>query len=87
MKHKRRKSPTLPPEDRDLAPVPVELTELIETAEDLETEKIVAAAVEKAVEITDADALAIRRLRESLIEKLFTPERTFNSWTELKATN
>jgi hypothetical protein len=84
LKHKRRKSQNPPAVD---IPAPVELAELIETSEDLETEKIVAAAVEKAVEIADDDALAIRRLRASLIEKLFTPERTFNSWTELKATN
>ena len=84
MKHKRRKSHN--PQSGNL-PAPVELAELIETAEDLETERIVAATVEKAVEIRDDDALAIRRLRASLIEKLFTPERTFNSWTELKATN
>ena len=84
MKHKRRKSLNPPPGDLQ---APVDLAELIETAEDLETERIVAAAVERAVEITDDDALAIRRLRASLIEKLFTPERTFNSWTELKATN
>jgi hypothetical protein len=84
LKHKRRNSQNPPPQD---LPAPVELAELIETAEDLETEKIVAAAVEKAVEITDDDALAIRRLRASLIDKLFTPDRTFNSWTQLKATN
>ena len=84
MKHKRRESENPPPE---VLSAPVELAELIETPEDLETERIVAAAVERAVEITDDDALAIRRLRASLIEKLFTPERTFNSWTELKATN
>jgi hypothetical protein len=84
LKHKRRNSQNPPPQD---LPAPVELAELIETAEDLETEKIVVAAVEEAVEITDDDALAIRRLRASLIDKLFTPDRTFNSWTQLKATN
>jgi hypothetical protein len=70
LKHKRRNSQNPPPQD---LPAPVELAELIETAEDLETEKIVAAAVEKAVEITDDDALAIRRLLE-----LRAPD-TFNS--------
>jgi len=87
LSRKHRKLPN--PASRDLPVVesPVELTELIETSEDLETEKIVAAAVEKAVEITADDVLAIRRLRNSLIEKLFTPERTVNSWTELKASN
>jgi hypothetical protein len=84
LKHTRRKSQNPPPGDIQ---APIELSELIETAGDLETERVVAAAVERAVEITDDDALAIRRLRDSLIEKLFTPERTFNSWTELKATN
>ncbi|HEX5140605.1 MAG TPA: hypothetical protein VFX19_06660 [Dehalococcoidia bacterium] len=42
---------------------------------------------EKEVRISRADKMAIRRLRGDLIEKLFTPDRTFNSWTDLKATN
>ena len=87
MSHKRRKSQNPVPGDLPVVQDAVEPAELVETAEALETEKIVAAAVEKAVEITDEDVVAIRRLRNSLIEKLFTPERTFNSWTELKATN
>jgi hypothetical protein len=42
---------------------------------------------EKEVRISRADKAAIRRLRGDLIEKLFTPDRSFNSWTDLKATN
>jgi hypothetical protein len=42
---------------------------------------------DKEVRISRADKVAIRRLRGDLIEKLFTPDRTFNSWTDLKATN
>ena len=87
MEKKHRPSANRAIKDIRVAGVPVEAIDVTETAEDLETERIVAAAVEKAVEFTDDDALAIRRLRNSLIEKLFTPERTFNSWTELKATN
>jgi len=87
LSHKRRKSQNPVPGDLPVAQDAVETAELVEAAEALETEKIVAAAVEKAVEIADEDVVAIRRLRNSLIEKLFTPERTFNSWTELKATN
>jgi len=87
LSHKRRKSQKPVPGDIPVAQDAVGLAGLVETAEALKAEKIVAAAVEKAVEITDEDVVAIRRLRNSLIEKLFTPERTFNSWTELKATN
>lgn len=58
-----------------------------EPTSEAETEALVLEAVSKAVKITSSDAIAIRRLRNNLIEKLFTPDRTFNSWTELKANN
>jgi hypothetical protein len=87
LKHKHRNVSNPPAEDATGAENPVDLAELIQTAEDLETAQIVAAAVEKAVEITDDDVLAIRRLRNSLIERLFTPDRRHDSWTNLKATN
>ena len=47
----------------------------------------VAIAAEPSAELRSDEALAIRRLRNTLIQKLFTPDRSQNSWTELKATN
>ena len=46
-----------------------------------------ATVLSQPVEIPSDEALAIRRLRNTLIQKLFTPDRTQNSWTDLKATN
>jgi hypothetical protein len=49
--------------------------------------EVATSAVGHSVEIPSDEALAIRRLRNTLIQKLFTPDRTQNSWTDLRATN
>jgi hypothetical protein len=59
----------------------------VSAVEEIDTEALVVEAVQKAVDIPNDEALAIRRLRNRLIDKLFTPDRTVNSWTDLKATN
>jgi hypothetical protein len=78
LKRKHVSPPKAAPPPEPLAP---------QSTSETETEALVIEAVAKAVKITSSDAIAIQRLRNSLIEKLFTPDRSFQSWTELKANN
>ena len=52
-----------------------------------DAEALVIEAVARAVRTTSADAIVIRRLRNNLMQKLFAPDRTFTSWTDLTANN
>ena len=93
MSRKRRSTSSMPAV-LDLVAVP-SVSEELETA--IEPIVILAAsesvtegfapAAERPGELPSNEALAIRRLRNTLIQKLFTPDRTQNSWTELRATN
>ncbi len=83
MSRKRRR--TLPAPAAVAAATPEPVAVVVKTHPD-EDEALVQ-AVQRAIAPTSEDALAIRRLRDRLIDKIFTPDRSLNSWTELKATN
>jgi hypothetical protein len=85
----RKRRRTLPTPAAVAAPVPAIEPEPVAAV--IETEpgedEALLQAVQRAISPSSEDAMAIRRLRDRLIDKLFTPDRSLNSWTELKATN